>query len=40
VNPVVALGVKSKNCPEVFKSAMKNKRKIKENREFLRKIGF
>ena len=33
-------GPNSKNFPVVFKSALKNKRKIKEKREFLRKICF
>ncbi|KAF0737150.1 Uncharacterized protein FWK35_00022888, partial [Aphis craccivora] len=39
VNLVGTLGG-SKHFPVVFKSDVKNKRKIKEKREFLRKIDF
>jgi hypothetical protein len=40
VNLDGTLGVKSKNFTVVLKSAVKNKRKIKEKREFLRQIDF
>jgi len=37
---LVHWGGQNLNISVIFKSAMKNKTKIKENREFLHKIGF
>jgi len=37
---LVLWGVKDKNVPVIFQSAAKNKRKIKDKWEFVRKICF